>query len=79
VAIGDKEGIPQLLNWRTMVCCDMIKSITDCFLAPHFGTMINGHAGLFTLRYVGMLGVTGSVAQFIVRFRQQVDYGLMLD
>ena len=51
----------------------MIKFVTDLFLAAHYGGMVGGRPGLMSLRKVGLLGFAGSAAQFVVRYKQQVD------
>ena len=73
VATGNNAAVPQLLNHRTMVQCDLIKFVTDLFLAAHYGGMVGGRPGLMSLRKVGLLGFAGSAAQFVVRYKQQVD------
>ena len=73
MATNNTAVVPQLLNHRTMVQCDIIKNVTDCLLAPHYAVMFGDRPGFLRMRHVGVFGMAGSIAQFVVRYRQQYD------
>eukprot|EP00281_Chroomonas_sp_CCMP1168_P028887 CAMPEP_0206247792 /NCGR_PEP_ID=MMETSP0047_2-20121206/20009_1 /ASSEMBLY_ACC=CAM_ASM_000192 /TAXON_ID=195065 /ORGANISM="Chroomonas mesostigmatica_cf, Strain CCMP1168" /LENGTH=250 /DNA_ID=CAMNT_0053673361 /DNA_START=129 /DNA_END=881 /DNA_ORIENTATION=+ len=69
-ADGDKIKMEQLRRERLCNSLDIIKLLADIPLAAHFGTQINGHPGLFNGKTVGLVGLVGSMSQFLSRFKK---------
>eukprot|EP00286_Rhodomonas_abbreviata_P000524 CAMPEP_0181290368 /NCGR_PEP_ID=MMETSP1101-20121128/1376_1 /TAXON_ID=46948 /ORGANISM="Rhodomonas abbreviata, Strain Caron Lab Isolate" /LENGTH=273 /DNA_ID=CAMNT_0023394647 /DNA_START=9 /DNA_END=830 /DNA_ORIENTATION=+ len=68
---GDGAEEERVLSERALVVLDMVKLVTDLYGAVHFGSMVNNRPGVCNPRLVGILGLIGSMAQFVVRYRKQ--------
>uniref|UniRef100_A0A7S0F667 Uncharacterized protein n=1 Tax=Hanusia phi TaxID=3032 RepID=A0A7S0F667_9CRYP len=71
MAAGDKAALKRLVVLRRMLLLDMIKLGTDLPLSVHYARMYDNGPSTLPERWVGILGVLGSVSQFLVRYKQQ--------
>eukprot|EP00290_Baffinella_frigidus_P019235 CAMPEP_0180213470 /NCGR_PEP_ID=MMETSP0987-20121128/14220_1 /TAXON_ID=697907 /ORGANISM="non described non described, Strain CCMP2293" /LENGTH=254 /DNA_ID=CAMNT_0022171545 /DNA_START=63 /DNA_END=827 /DNA_ORIENTATION=+ len=71
--VSSKEGKIRrayVLREQMSTRIDLIKTLSDLPLAIHFGSMLQGRPGLLlSSRTAGFLGLFGSVANFVVRYR----------
>ncbi|EKX45526.1 hypothetical protein GUITHDRAFT_108400 [Guillardia theta CCMP2712] len=79
MAAGDKVALKKLVVLRRMLFLDVIKLGCDLPLSVHYARMYDNGPSTVPDRWVGILGVVGSLAQFLVRFQQQThSYSLDL-